>query len=127
MKHTLKFKESRKDDTQRRYECVSCNLGVWFVAPRIFLDYDHRYDQLLAEYMEKDDCIGQPRISIKEIAQKLYDILCEREWSRDDWNEVNYCLSCGASIKGTSLPKHKDDCEFVEATQAFEKWTKERE
>lgn len=64
---------------------------------------------------------------IEDIAQNLYDILIEREWSRDDWNEVNYCLSCGASVKGTSLPKHKDDCEFVEVTQAFEKWSKERE
>jgi len=59
-------------------------------------------------------------MEIEIIAEKLYSLLREREWSRDDWNEVNYCLSCGASIKGTSLPNHKEECEFIEAISSYE-------
>lgn len=122
MKHTLKFKESRQNDTQRLYKCENCKLSIWFVAPRIFLDYDHRYDNLITECVERDDCVEYSKITIEKIAQDLYDVLCEREWDRDDWNEINYCINCGASIKGTSLPKHKDECEFVKVTKLFEDW-----
>lgn len=63
-------------------------------------------------------------MDIKEIAKKLYDVLYDRQWSRDDWHELNYCISCGASIKGTKLPNHKGDCDYVEAMEAFEEWIK---
>ncbi len=61
-------------------------------------------------------------VTIEKIAQDLYDLLVDREWSRDDWNEINYCLSCGASIKGTSLPDHKAECEFVKVIKSFDTW-----
>jgi hypothetical protein len=65
---------------------------------------------------------------IEFIAQRLYDLLSDREWEFDAWNERNSCLSCGAHAKAgmyTPLPKHKDGCEFVEVTKHFERWRNE--
>jgi 5'(3')-deoxyribonucleotidase len=42
----------------------------------------------------------------------VYDLLDEREWSRegDPYPAGNYCQTCGASERGSKVPRHKDGC-----------------
>jgi 5'(3')-deoxyribonucleotidase len=40
----------------------------------------------------------------------LYDLLEEREWSRESNPEGNYCPTCGASARGSDIPTHKANC-----------------
>jgi len=42
--------------------------------------------------------------------ESLYDILEEREWSRESNPEGNFCMTCGASARGSDIPTHKANC-----------------
>lgn len=57
------------------------------------------------------------------ITEKMYDLLSDREFEFDSWNEVASCLSCGASEKGSKgPPQHKDNCQWKLAIADFERW-----
>ncbi len=57
------------------------------------------------------------------IAEKMYDLLSDREFEYDSWNEKVSCLSCGAWGKGSRVvPQHEDNCEWQQAISDFERW-----
>lgn len=58
---------------------------------------------------------------VDNIAQKLYDVLIEREFIHDNDTGKNNYLSCGSiSAHSSGISVHKSDCEYVEAIKLFE-------
>jgi 5'(3')-deoxyribonucleotidase len=53
----------------------------------------------------------------------VYDLLEEREWQREGepYQPGNYCLTCGATEAGTSIPKHKDGCALDQILSRYRK------
>lgn len=57
------------------------------------------------------------------ITERMYDLLSDREFEYDSWNEITSCLSCGASEKGSKgLPQHQDNCKWKKTITDFEHW-----
>lgn len=62
MRHELTLTRKNGDDSRRLYECANCGRRLRVVAPRLFSNYEARYDKLL-EQAADDDCPGPPTVS----------------------------------------------------------------
>lgn len=57
------------------------------------------------------------------IAEKMYDLLSDREFEFDSWNDETSCLSCGAyTRRSKGPPQHKDNCQWKLVIADFERW-----